>query len=138
MAVIDINRNPSRRDLTWFGVLLVVFFGLIGALVLWRAQSPIAAWIIWSLGTILGIVYFAVRPLRLPIYVGWMSVFYPIGWIVSHLTLGIIFFLVLMPIGLLIRLSGYDPMQRQFEPEASSYWVLYTPHGDTARYFRQF
>ena len=138
MAVIDINRNPSRRDLTWFGLLLVVFFGLVGALVLWRVQSPIAAWIIWSLGTILGIVYFAVRPLRLPLYIAWISVFYPIGWTVSHLMLGIIFLLVLMPIGLLMRLWGYDPMQRQFEPEASSYWVSYTPHDDTARYFRQF
>ena len=137
MAVIDINRNPSRRDLIWFGLLLVVFFGLVGALVLWRAQSPIAARIIWSLGTILGIVYFAVRPLRHPLYIGWMSVFYPIGWTVSHLIMGIIFFLVLMPIGLLMRL-WYDPMQRQFEPEALSYWVSYTSHDDTARYFRQF
>jgi hypothetical protein len=137
MAVIDINRNPSRRDLTWFGLLLVVFFGLVGALVFWRAQSPIAARIIWSLGTILGIVFFAVRPLRLPLYIGWISVFYPIGWTVSHLMLGIIFLLVLMPIGLLMRL-WYDPMQRQFEPEAPSYWVPYTPHEDTARYFRQF
>jgi Saxitoxin biosynthesis operon protein SxtJ len=138
MAVIDISRNPSRRDLTWFGLLLVVFFGLVGALVYWRVQSAIAAWIIWSLGTILGIVYFAVRPLRLPLYIGWMSVFYPIGWTVSHLILGIIFFLVLMPIGLLMRLCGYDPMQRQFEPEAPSYWASHNPHDDTARYFRQF
>jgi hypothetical protein len=138
MALIDINRNPSRRDLTWFGLLLIVFFGLVGALVFWRVQSPIAAWIIWSLGTILGIVYFAVRPLRLPLYIGWISVFYPIGWTVSHLMLGIIFLLVLMPIGLLMRLWGYDPMQRQFEPKASSYWVSYAPHDDTARYFRQF
>src|SRR5262245_19882401 len=138
MAVIDINRSPSQRELTWFGLLLVVFFGLVGGLVLWRAQSPIAAWIIWSLGTILGIVYFAVRLMRLPLYIGWMSAFYPIGWIVSHLIMGIIFFLVLMPIGLLIRLWGYDPMRRQFDPEASSYWVSYTPHDDAARYFRQF
>src|SRR4249919_4217018 len=101
MAVIDINRNPSRRDLIWFGLLLVVFFGVVGALVFWRVQSPIAARIIWSLGTILGIVYFAVRPLRHPLYLGWMSVFYPIGWTVSRLIMGIIFLLVLMPIGLL-------------------------------------
>jgi Saxitoxin biosynthesis operon protein SxtJ len=138
MAVIDINRNPSRRDLTWFGLLLVVFFGLVGALVLWHAQSAIAAWIIWSLGAILGIVYFAVRPLRHPLYIGWMSVFYPIGWTVSHLILGIIFFLVLTPIGLLMRLCGYDPMQRQFEREAPSYWLSHNPTDDTARYFRQF
>src|SRR4029453_11115515 len=102
MAVIDINHNPSRRDLTWFGFLLVVFFGVVGALVFWRLQSPIAARIIWSLGTILGIIYFAVRPLRLPLYIAWISVFYPIGWTVSHLLLGIIFLLVLMPIGLLM------------------------------------
>ena len=138
MAVIDINHNPSRRELIYFGLLLVVFFGLVGALVLWRAQSPSAARIIWSLGALLGSVYFAIHPLRRPLYIGWMSVAYPIGWTTSHLILGIIFFLVLMPIGVLLRLWGYDPMQRQFEPEVSSYWVSYTPHDDTARYFRQF
>jgi saxitoxin biosynthesis operon SxtJ-like protein len=138
MAVIDINRNPSRRDLTWFGILLAVFFGLVGAVVLWQAQSLLTASIIWSLGAILGIMYFAVHSLRLPIYIGWISVFYPIGWTVSHLILGFIFFLVLVPIGLLLRLCRYDPMKRSFEPEASSYWVSYIPQNDTARYFRQF
>src|SRR5207245_4319783 len=98
MAIIDINRNPSRRDLAWFGILLTVFFGLVGALLLWRAHTLGAALIIWSLGAILGIVYFAARPLRRPLYIGWVSVFYPIGWTVSHLILGIVFFLVLMPI----------------------------------------
>lgn len=138
MAVIDFNQNPSRRDLAWFGVLLVVCFGCVGAVVLWRAQSLMVARIIWSLGVLLGIIYFAVQPLRRPLYIGWMSAFYPIGWTVSHLILGIIFFLVLLPIGVLLRLWGYDPMQRQFDPAASSYWVSYTPHDDTARYFRQF
>ena len=38
MAMISINLNPSRRELRWFGLLVLLFFGLIGGLVLWRAQ----------------------------------------------------------------------------------------------------
>lgn len=138
MAVIDINLTPSKRELTWFGLIQVVFFTLVGALVLWRAQSLSAALTIWSLGAMLALVYFVVRPLRRPMYFGWMYAVYPLGWTLSHLLLGAIFFLVIVPIGQTMRLCGRDPMQRKFEPNAPSYWALRNADSTPARYFRQF
>lgn len=138
MAILSINRNPSTRELKWFGLILFVFFVLVSSLLLWRTQSLSLALTIWILGTLLTLLYFAVQPLRRPLYNGWMSAVYPIGWSLSHLLLGAIFFLVLMPIGLIMRLCGRDPIQRRFDPEAQSYWVPRNPDSNIARYFRQF
>jgi ABC-type uncharacterized transport system permease subunit len=138
MAVIEINRNPSRRDLLVFGLLLPTFFAGIGLLV-WRrtgALTPAAA--LWAVGGTLSAIFALWPASRRVIYIGWMTAVYPIGWTVSHLLLGIVYFLVMTPIGLTMRVLGRDPMARRFDRSASSYWV----HRDTAdrvnRYLRQF
>ena len=62
----------------------------------------------------------------------------PIGWLISHATLGLVFYLVLTPIGLVMRALGHDPMRRGFDREAESYWIKENPHRNLAGYFRQF
>ena len=138
MAVIQINKNPSRRDLAWFGILLLVFFGLIGALARWRFGSVGVSNTLWQVGAGLCLVYYAVRPIRKWMFLGWMFAAFPIGWTISHLLLGLTFYLVLTPIGLIMRLCGRDPLHRRFEPDAASYWVEHDPGGDASRYFRQY
>ena len=49
--------------------------------------------------------------------------------IVSPLILALIFYLIVVPVGLLMRLSGKDPLRLTFEPEAASYWIPRTPPG---------
>jgi hypothetical protein len=72
-----------------------------------------------------------------PVFVTWMRLAYPIGWTVSHLMLATIYYLVITPIGLVMRLLGRDPLQRRWDRQASTYWVAHNPGGDMARYFRQ-
>ena len=62
----------------------------------------------------------------------------PIGLVVSYLILGVIYYLVLTPVGLLLRLRGYDPLSREWEPNAGTYWIRREALRDTDRYFRQF
>lgn len=138
MAVIEINRNPSARDLRWFGVLLLAFAGLVGALVRWRLDAPTAATAIWATGVVLAAIYYAWPAARRPIFVGWMYLAYPIGWVMSHVILAAIYFLVITPIGLLMRALGRDPMTRRFDRSAASYWEARERRAGTDRYFRQF
>jgi len=84
------------------------------------------------------VTYYAAPALRRPIYLGWMYASYPIGWAVSHVLLAIIYFVVLTPVGLVVRVCGHDPMQRRFDRQAASYWIERQPGGDVKRYFRQF
>jgi hypothetical protein len=138
MALIEINKNPSQRELKWFGVLLVVFFAVVAGLLWWRASQPTAAVVVLGLGLVLVVVYAAFPGLRRWVFLAWMYAALPIGWVVSHALLGIIFYLIMTPIGLTMRLLGYDPMLRRFDDAADTYWVRRDPESDTRRYFRQF
>jgi len=138
MAVIEINRHPSSRDLRWFGLLLPVFIAVVGALV-WRRTGAIGpATAVWGTGAALSAV-FAVWPAsRRRIYVAWMMAVFPIGWVISHLLLGTIYFLVITPIGVAMRLLGRDPLERRLDRTADSYWVRHRPPERVDRYLRQF
>ncbi len=138
MSVISINKTPSKRDLAWFGLTFLSFFGLIGLVVWWRAGSLRAAVILWAAAGAVTAVYYAVPPCRRAIYLGWMYAAFPIGWIISHLVLATVYYLVLTPTGLLMRLFGRDPMHRKFAPQATTYWIPVKPEPDKRRYFRQF
>ena len=137
MAMIEINKNPSRRDLLVFAGALLLLFGVIGAL-RWHAGSPGAALSWWIGGLVLSVLLVAVPRAGRWLYLGWVYAVYPIAWTVSHLVLAIAYFLVATPIAFALRALGRDPMRRQFEKSANSYWVLRTPRRDDASYFRQF
>lgn len=136
--MIEINRNPSPRELRWFGWLQLPFFLLI----CW-GLSRRTGWV--TIPSIIVLVSFvlamigSISPTRLkPIYIGWMMAVFPIGWVVSRLLLAGIFYLVVTPVGLALRCLGYDPMQRRFDRAATTYWVERPDMPDSKRYFRQF
>ena len=132
--MITINRNPSARDLKWFGLLLLAFFAILGALARWRFDAPSGA----TVGVALSAVYYAAPPIRPWIFVGWMYAAFPIGWTISHLLMLIIYYLILTPLGLMVRLSGRDLLDRRFDPDATSYWSRRPSDRDPSSYFRQF
>jgi hypothetical protein len=49
-----------------------------------------------------------------------------------------VWYLVFAPIGLLLRLAGYDPLGRRFEPKRDSYWTPHAGQRPMQRYFRQY
>lgn len=136
--MIEINKNPSRRELNWFGVLFALFFAIVGAVVMWKFGSVRTAQIIWGVAAVITVVYYALPPVRRLLYLGWMYAAYPIGWTVSHVLLGVIYYLVMTPIGLVMRLAGRDGLEQRIDRSADTYWTEHRPGGDPARYFRQF
>jgi len=72
------------------------------------------------------------------LYRGWMFAALPIGWTISHLILGVVFYAVMTPLGLLMRATGKDPMDRRFDRAARTYWIPHRQETDPKRYFRQF
>lgn len=94
--------------------------------------------IVAAIGVLGGIAIFASKALGASIYRTWMFAALPIGWTISHVILGIVFFLVMTPIGLLMRASGKDPMTRVPDPRATTYWVPHVKPAHTKRYFQQF
>ena len=138
MALIRINRNPPGSQLAVFAGLWTLFFCGWG---FWFAYRN--GWDTWSYGLIatglvaptLGLV--SRSSLRL-LYLAACYATLPIGWVVSHLLLGFVYYGVMTPIGLIMRLVGYDPMNRKLDLEAKSYWTKRESSEDKQRYFRQF
>jgi hypothetical protein len=138
MAIIQIDRHPSSRALRQFAGLFLVFFGVVGYLVLRRSGSVEAAAAIWAVALSVSSVGF-VRPAAIRwVYVGMAYAAYPIGWVVSHVMLAVVLYLVLTPIGWALRLLGRDPLVRGFDPKTPSYWTPHRPAARIDRYFRQF
>jgi Saxitoxin biosynthesis operon protein SxtJ len=133
-----INTDPDRRELVVFGLVLPVTVVLLGLLIGRLVDSAIARNILWGSGAVLFFLYLAVPPIRRPVFVGASRVTYPIGWVVSHLVLFVVFWLVVTPIALLLRVLGKDPMRRKFDDFIESYWEPRGAPEDVESYFRQF
>ena len=137
MALVRIDRNPSRRQLAVFGATWLAVFAAAGVLA-WRREAAVAAWALWAAAVLVpagGSV--APRLLRL-IYVAMAYAAWPIGAAVSVLLLAAVYYLILTPIGLVMRLFGRDPMKRKFPSPEESCWAARPAETPAARYFQQF
>jgi hypothetical protein len=139
MPLIQINLNPSRRELRQFAAgWFPAFFAIVGGLVLYHTRSLALAGAVWAPAALLAVAGFFMPTAARWVYVGWMVAAYPIGWLVSHLLLAMVYYGVLTPIGLAMRLCGRDPLCRNRDPSATTYWVPRDKCDDPERYFRQF
>lgn len=138
MALVSIPWHPSHKDLRIFAGLQFVFIAIISAPWIWRHGLQPATAALGVVSAVVAIVGLASPQSIRPVYLGWMIAVFPIGWLVSHVILAAAYFLVFTPIGWLLRLSGRDPLERQPDAEARSYWKDRPPSPEPARYFRQF
>ena len=138
MPLVEIKLKPSRRELKWFGLWMSLFLGAVGMVIYFKVEAEGVAYAIWIVAGLLTTIYYALRPMRRPIYLGWMYTFYPLGWTISHLVLALVYYMIITPIGVVLRLFGHDSTQRKRDPHASTYWTA-RRHGESnTRYFRQF
>lgn len=191
MTLIEIKSRLSTRDRVVFGLLWIVFFGVLALLalragdgLLWaaiitgvavvvslafntdhprRLQAlgllfPLALLAIWAVprygpwqhsgarvdaiilgacGVIGGVVTLAFAHAGLRLYQAWMHAAQPTGWTIARITLALAFYLVFTPVGFALKLAGRDPLQRRFEPSATTYWTPRRQRTDPTSYIRQ-
>ena len=106
-----------------FGALIIGFFGLLIPWI-WDLDIALTKWP-WPVGAVF-ILWALVLPSSLgPVYKGWMKFGHAIGWFNTRVILALVFYVVVMPMGLLMRLVfRKDPMHRHYEPERDSYRVI--------------
>lgn len=71
-----------------------------------------------------------------PLNRAWMALGEALRRLTTPLVLGIIFFGVLTPMALLMRLFGKDLLRLRFDRAASSYWIARQPPGPTPETFK--
>ena len=138
MPLIRIHREPSRRQLAVFAAGWLLSLGLVGWLFPLRLGDTSLRDVCWVLAVIVPAVGVAVPGFLKGVYLASAYAALPIGIAVSLGVLAVIYYLVLTPVGLVLRAIAYDPLSRRFDPRADSYWIERKAPDDAERYFRQF
>ena len=125
----------TARDGRRFGVQVGIAFLVLGSVLLWRDRSTAAA-VCGSLGALL-LLGGLLRPVALgPVYRRWMAIALLISKVTTPVFMGIVYFLVLTPTSLLMRVFKRNPIVHEPDDD-SGYWILREPgkHGDMRRQF---
>ncbi len=130
--------KPDAKILRQFAWGWLVFFLGLGVYEYgWRGHSTRAWWLfgIAVAGTLLSWLLPVVFRW---IFVVWMLLAFPIGWVVSQISLALMFYGIITPVALLFRWRGRDRMRRFKPAGVSSYWAVKETPSDLRRYFRQY
>ena len=121
---------PKRKDLRNLGLVFLVALSIIGGLLLWKERVSGPYWI--GAGLLFGL-WGLVWPAGLkPVYKVWMSLAVILGFFVSRILLSLIFYLVVTPIGLIMRLWGKDLLDMKLK-DRDSYWHVRSEEYDPRR-----
>ena len=136
MQWIDVIRPPSQRHLRQFaGLFLIVFLAIAGGR--WfGGRADVWTGLIAAAAVVVGVTGLIVPAAVRPIYTGWMVLAFPIGWTVSRLTLGVVFFAVVTPIALMFRVAGRDTLRLR-RTSGHTYWLGKRQPPSEREYFRQ-
>ncbi|MGA7414705.1 MAG: SxtJ family membrane protein [Bryobacteraceae bacterium] len=119
---VDIKGSSDRS----FGFVMAAVFVLVGLIPLTRGMGPR----IWAL--VVAAVFLVVtlgRPGLLHLLnVGWGRIGVALAKVTTPVLMGLIFYLIVTPLGILFRLLGRDPMRLRSTGQ-SSYWVRRLPPG---------
>jgi hypothetical protein len=136
MTWSDLQLNPSEKTLRQFAGLCLLIFGALAIIDVQFRNRPTAALIEGVLAVGLGpLGLIAPRALK-PVWVVWMVVAFPIGWVVSTVLLAVLYYAVFTPIATVFRIMGRDALVLR-RPDATTYWVARPAARDPRQYFRQ-
>lgn len=130
--IISKSQLPSNRS---FGVLVAGALALFSAYAEYRGATILKVWGSLVAALALGLVAVVAPNLLTPFNKAWMKLGDLMGKVVSPLVLGVIFFVLITPIGLVSRLFGRDELRLK-KTNASSYWIDRIPPGPAGDSFK--
>ncbi len=113
--------EAKNKELRNFGLIMAAFFGIVlGLLPVLIKKSDLRLW------TVITATAFLVPSLVYPralkwLYQGWMVIGLVLGWIQTRIILSIIFFLLVTPIAVFMRLTGKDILKMKWDKSAKTY-----------------
>jgi hypothetical protein len=116
------KKSATLKELRQFALVMTGGLGLIGTAALLKGR-PAGPYLLAIAGLFLLLGILSPKSLRWP-YALWMAFAFVLGQIVTTIILTLLFFVVITPMGLLMRLLGKDLLQKRWkQAEASSYWM---------------
>ena len=115
---VGLNKKAAGRR---FGFSVGVAFLLLTSLLIWRDRDGVAV-VTCGIGSLLITAGLAVPTMLHPVERAWMAMAHAISRVTTPIVLGIVYFLLITPIGLVVRAGKRSSITRE-EPVAGSYWI---------------
>ena len=116
-----ISARLSPRDLRRFGFTVAIPLALLAALGTWRGHTVLPVLFGGLALTLAGFALLAPKLLG-PVHKVWMAGAHGLGEFNARVLLGLVYFLMMTPMGMIMRLVGRDPLDRRLK-DRPSYWV---------------
>ena len=114
------TRQAGRR----FGFTLGLAFLALSALLAWRGRET-GAMVTGGVGAVLLVAGFAVPTRLAPVERAWMALAHALSRITTPLLMGIVYYVTVVPIGVMRRLLGRNPLVHA--RTAAGYWIATGP-----------
>ena len=119
------NIKTGKKEIRSFGVTFGIIFLFIAGFLYYQEKNSFQL-IIYLAGSFsfLGIIL----PIVLkPVYMIWMIFAVILGWFMTRVILSLLFYLIITPIGLVLRLRGKDLLDLKEQKNQKSYWNMRNP-----------
>ena len=119
----DEIKNLNKKELRDFGLTTgAIVAGLFGLALPWLFNHGFPRWP-WIISLILWVWALLIPKTLNLLYRSWMKIGLMLGWVNTRIILSILFYTIFLPIGLVMRLAGKDPMSRALYKEGTDYRI---------------
>ncbi len=115
------NINSSKKKLREFGLLIGSIFLVAAVVLFYYGKDSFYYFSIVGLVLIIPAIFYP--KILLPLHKVWMAISVILGYFSTRLILGILFYLVITPMGLIAKLFGKDFLDRKIDNDKESYWI---------------
>ena len=131
------NIKSEKSDLRKFGITFGVILLVIAGFSLLKEKELFQIFL--TVGTILFVLGILVPAVLKPIYWIWMIFATILGWIMTRVILSLLFYIIITPIGLILRFFGKQFLELSWDKSKESYWNFRTnEHLQNKNYEKQF
>jgi len=123
-----VSARLSAKELRRFGFTVAIPLALLAGLGVWRGHTLFPS-VLGGVAFALGVLALLAPRFLRSVHKHWMQMAHALGWFNTRVLLGLVYFLVMTPIGMVMRLLGRDPLDRRLR-DRPSYWVARTGQAD--------
>jgi len=113
--------KADAKGLRKFAIVLFFAFEISGLLIFWRRGD--AGLVLCGIGLAFLLCGLASPKLLFYPYKGWMRLSLILGFLMNHLILLLMYYLIVTPIGIVMRMLGKDFLGKRFDKKGKTYWI---------------
>ena len=116
------NIKTGKKDIRGFGITIGIIFLIVAGFLFYKENDSFQLFI-YIAGSFMSLGFLVPIILK-PIYLVWMIFAVILGWFMTRFILSLLFYLVITPIGLVLRIMGKDLLELRKEEVQDSYWNM--------------